>query len=315
MVRSSVTPAWSPFCYERIMKLGAVFPTNEIGNDPAAIRDWVQTAEGLGYDQVIAYDHVVGAVHADREPPLWGPYTEADPFHEPFVLFGFMAALTTTIELVTGIIIAPQRQTVLLAKQAVQVDVLSGGRMVLGLGTGWNPVEYEALGIPFESRGRRLTEQIEVMRELFRNPVVDLTTREHRVDRAGLLPMPTRDIPIWLGGGSEPSLKRAAQLGDGFVFGSAGKRTRGQLARLHELLAENDRSTDGYLAHAIADYCAGPESWVAERDAWEASGGTHLAVQTQDIIYRWRGVGTPNGFTTPAAHIAALEHFATAMRS
>jgi probable F420-dependent oxidoreductase len=197
------------FCYEGQMKLGAVFPTNEIGNDPAAIRDWVQAAEDLGYDQVIAYDHVVGAVHADRQPPLWGPYTEADPFHEPFVLFGFMAAVTTKVELVTGIIIAPQRQTVLLAKQAVQVDVLSGGRMVLGLGTGWNPVEYESLGIPFETRGRRLSEQIEVMRRLFREPVVDLTTAEHRVDRAGLLPMPVRDIPIWLGGGSDVSLKRA----------------------------------------------------------------------------------------------------------
>jgi probable F420-dependent oxidoreductase len=302
------------FCYEGQMKLGAVFPTNEIGNDPAAIRDWVQAAEDLGYDQVIAYDHVVGAVHADRQPPLWGPYTEADPFHEPFVLFGFMAAVTTKVELVTGIIIAPQRQTVLLAKQAVQVDVLSGGRMVLGLGTGWNPVEYESLGIPFETRGRRLSEQIEVMRRLFREPVVDLTTAEHRVDRAGLLPMPVRDIPIWLGGGSDVSLKRAARLGDGFIFGSAGKRVRGQLARLQELLAENDRPVEGFPAHAIADYCAGPESWITERDAWTAAGGTHLAVQTMDIIYRWRGLGTPNGFTSPAQHIGALESFASAMR-
>jgi probable F420-dependent oxidoreductase len=303
----------APFCYEGVMKLGAVFPTNEIGNDPAAIRDWVQAAEGLGYDQIIAYDHVVGAVHADREPKLWGPYTETDSFHEPFVLFGFMAALTTRIELVTGIIIAPQRQTVLMAKQAVQVDVLSGGRMVLGLGTGWNPVEYESLGVPFETRGRRLTEQIDVMRQLFREPVVDLTTAEHRVDRAGLLPRPVRDIPIWLGGGSEPSLKRAARLGDGFIFGAAGGRTRGQLSRLQELLVEHDRPVDGYPTEAIADYCAGPEAWLRERDAWAAAGGTHLAVQTMDIIYRWRGVGTPNGFTSPAHHIAALESFAKAL--
>jgi probable F420-dependent oxidoreductase len=230
------------------------------------------------------------------------------------VLFGFMAALTTKVELVTGIIIAPQRQTVLLAKQAVQVDVLSGGRMVLGLGTGWNPVEYESLGIPFETRGRRLTEQIEVMRELFRNPVVDLTTAEHRVDRAGLLPMPVRDIPIWLGGGSEPSLKRAARQGDGFIFGSAGGRVRGQLARLQELLAEHDRPVEAFPTQAIADYCAGPEKWMGERDKWAAAGGTHLAVQTMDIIYRWRGIGTPNGFTTPGQHIAALEIFAAAMQ-
>ena len=126
---------------------------------------------------------------------------------------------------------------------------------------------------------------------------------------------PLATFPIWLGGGSEPSLKRAARLGDGFVFGSAGRRTRGQLARLHELLVENDRPTEGFPAHAIADYCDGPEAWVVERDAWETAGGTHLAVQTQDIIYRWRGVGIPNGFTTPAQHIAALEHFSTAMRS
>jgi probable F420-dependent oxidoreductase len=296
------------------MKLGAVFPTNEIGNDLAAIRDWVQTAEGLGYDNIVAYDHVVGAVHEGRNPPLWGPYTELDPFHEPFVLFGWMAAMTTQIKLLTGIIIAPQRQTVLLAKQAVQVEVLSGGRLILGLGTGWNPVEYEALDIPFEDRGKRLTDQIEVLRRLFREPVVDIDTGQHRIDRAGLLPLPAGEIPIWLGGGSEPSLKRAARLGDGFVFGSAGGRVRGQLARLHELLAEHGRRAEGFPTQAICDNASGPDGWIAERDAWAAAGGTHMAMQTQDIIFRWRGVGPPNGFTTPAEHIDALERFATVMR-
>ena len=129
------------------MKLGAVFPTPEIGNDPVVIRDWAQAAEQLGYDYVVTYDHVLGAVHADRDPRLMGPYTEEDPFHEPFVLYGYLAGVTTTLEFATGVLILPQRQTVLVAKQAAELDLLSGGRFRLGLGTGWNWVEYESLGM------------------------------------------------------------------------------------------------------------------------------------------------------------------------
>ena len=142
------------------MRFGATFPTTEIGDDPIAVRDFAQAAESLGYSHIVAYDHVLGAVHAGREPKLWGPYTENDPFHEPFVLFGYLAACTTTIEFETAIIILPQRQTVLAAKQAAEVDILSGGRLRLGVGTGWNPVEYEGLDVPWEGRGRRFDDQI-----------------------------------------------------------------------------------------------------------------------------------------------------------
>ena len=139
------------------MDFGVVFPTTQIGTDPAVIRDFAQTAEGLGYRRLLVYDHVLGAVHADRDPPLPGPYTEHDPFHEPLVLLGFLAACTTTIELGVAVLVLPQRQTALVAKQAAEVDVLSSGRLVLAVGTGWNYVEYESLGASFEGRGRGWT--------------------------------------------------------------------------------------------------------------------------------------------------------------
>ena len=172
------------------MDLGAVFPTTQIGNDPAVIRDFAQTAEGLGYRRLITYDHVLGAVHADRDPPLPGPYTQDDPFHEPLVLFGFLAACTTVIELEAAVLVLPQRQTALVAKQAAEVDVLSAGRLVLAVGTGWNFVEYESLGMPFAARGRRLDEQVDLLRRLWREPVLDYRGEFHRIDRAGILPRP-----------------------------------------------------------------------------------------------------------------------------
>jgi alkanesulfonate monooxygenase SsuD/methylene tetrahydromethanopterin reductase-like flavin-dependent oxidoreductase (luciferase family) len=126
------------------MNIGVVFPQTEIGNDPVAIRDYAQTVEGLGYTHVIAYDHVVGA-NPNRPGGWLGPYTFETPFHEPFVLFAFMASVTHKLGFAPGIIILPQRQTVLVAKQAATLDVLSGGRLRLGVGIGWNQVEYIAL--------------------------------------------------------------------------------------------------------------------------------------------------------------------------
>ena len=208
------------------MDFGVVFPTTQIGTDPAVIRDFAQTAEGLGYRRLLVYDHVLGAVHADRDPPLPGPYTEHDPFHEPLVLLGFLAACTTTIELGVAVLVLPQRQTALVAKQAAEVDVLSSGRLVLAVGTGWNYVEYESLGASFDGRGRRLDEQVDLLRLLWRQPVVDYRGEFHRIDRAGLSPRPVRgDIPLYFGGGAEASLRRAARTGDGFVFGSASPHT------------------------------------------------------------------------------------------
>ena len=138
------------------MQIGAIFPTPEIGNDPIVIRDWAQAAEQLGYSHVVLYDHVLGAPHSGREPKLAGPYTEKDAFHEPFVLLGFLAGVTTRLGLTTGVLILPQRQTALVAKQAAELDLLSGGRFRLGVGTGWNHVEYTALGEEYADRGKRL---------------------------------------------------------------------------------------------------------------------------------------------------------------
>src|SRR6476620_1814229 len=153
------------------MKHGVVFPQIEFENDPQAIKDYAQAAEALGYDYLLVYDHVLGA-HPNREPKLTGPYTHEHPFHEPMVLFGFLAGVTTRLQLTTGIVILPQRQTVLVAKQAAELDVLSGGRLRLGIGLGWNHVEYEALGKDFHTRGRRVEEQVIVLRTLWTAPLV-----------------------------------------------------------------------------------------------------------------------------------------------
>jgi probable F420-dependent oxidoreductase len=184
-----------------MMQLGVVFPQTEIGNDPSIIRDYAQTAEGLGYSHILAYDHVLGASVKNRTD--WrGPYTSDTPFHEPFVLFGYMASITERVGFTTGVIILPQRQTALVAKQAAQVDLLSGGRLRLGVGIGWNEVEYEALGEEFGNRGRRMEEQVELLRRLWTEPVVDFTGRWHRVPEAGINPLPVqRPIPVWIGGG------------------------------------------------------------------------------------------------------------------
>jgi probable F420-dependent oxidoreductase len=192
------------------MRIGAVYPQNETHGDPAAVRDIGLAVEELGYDSLLFYDHVVGAEHADREPPLWGPYTEADSFHDPFVAFGYLAAITSRIELATGVLILPQRQTVLVAQQAADADLLSGGRIRLGVGTGWNWVEYDALGMDFATRGARLDEQIALMRRLWAEPLVTVDGRFHQLERCCINPRPSRAIPIWIGGFSEPAFRRAA---------------------------------------------------------------------------------------------------------
>jgi probable F420-dependent oxidoreductase len=292
------------------MDFGAVFPTTQIGSDPAVIRDFAQTAEGLGYRRLSVYDHVLGAVHADRDPPLAGPYTEDDPFHEPLVLLGFLAACTTAIELEVAVLVLPQRQTVLVAKQAAEVDVLSGGRLLLAVGTGWNYVEYESMGMPFADRGRRLDEQVDLLRRLWREPVVDYGGTYHRIDRAGLRPRPTRGaIPVWFGGGAETSLRRAARTGEGFVFGSAGPRTHLRAGRLHELLAEQGRDARAFPMEAMIDFSLGPRFWTGEVPAWQERGGTMLSVRTMSTGAGYHGVPRTE-LGTPAAHIGALGEFA-----
>src|SRR5580692_6796117 len=185
------------------MEIGVAYPQNELRGDPAAVGQFGRAVEDLGFHHILAYDHVLGAVHANRTPPLTGPYTENDPFHDPFVMFAYLAGITERIRFTTGILILPQRPTALVARQAADVDLLSGGRLRLGVGIGWNYVEYEALGQDFRSRGARQEEQIELLRRLFTEPVVDFSGRFDRVDRAAIVPRPARSIPIWLGGSGE----------------------------------------------------------------------------------------------------------------
>jgi probable F420-dependent oxidoreductase len=290
------------------LKIGAVFPTTEIGSDPIAIRDWAQTAEQLGYSHVLCYDHVLGAEHANRKPPLAGPYTENDPFHEPLVLYGYLAGVTRSLELATGVLILPQRQTALVAKQAVEIDLLSGGRLRLGVGTGWNHVEYASLGTDFGDRGARFEEQIELLRRLWREPLVDFEGQHHRIERAGILPCPGREIPIWFGGFTEVAMRRAARLGDGFVFGTNATRTLPMLARLRELLAKEGRDPASFDVEAVVDFSQDPEQWSREIEAWREVDGTHLCLRAMDTAARFVGARTV-GFEGPQAYIDALETF------
>src|SRR3954465_13920058 len=178
------------------MQIGVVYPQTELHGDPAAVREVGLAVERLGFDHLLAYDHVLGVVHADRERPLAGIYSEVDPFHDPLVIFGYLAGITERIGFASGVMVLPQRSTALVARQAADVDLLSGGRLRLGVGVGWNHVEYEALGQDFGTRGARQEEQIALLRRLFTEPVVDFAGRFDRVDRAALMPKPARPIPI-----------------------------------------------------------------------------------------------------------------------
>ena len=199
-----------------IADLVAFYASNDLGSDPTVLRDYAQAVEGAGYARMSMGEHVLGA--DPNRPGGWaGPYTHETEWQEPFPTFGYLAAVTERIELMTGILILPQRQTALVAKQAAQLDVLLGGRLVLGVGTGWNPVEYHALGQDFHTRGRRMEEQVGLLRQLWRDPVVTFEGRWDQVDQAGIKPLPPRrDIPIWMGGGDPRAVARAGRIGDGW---------------------------------------------------------------------------------------------------
>lgn len=263
------------------MKVGVVYPQIELGGDPNAVRRIGKAVEDLGFDYLLAYDHVLGAVHADRTRPLIGPYTERDPFHDPFVLFGYLAGITERIGLATGVLVLPQRETALVARQAADVDLLSGGRLRLGVGVGWNHVEYEALGQDFRTRGAREEEQIELLRRLFVEPVVDFKGRFDQVDRAALLPKPVRSIPIWLGGSGEKAFDRAARLADGFIFFGAGgvDRAVDSWTSMRERLINLDRPVEDFGAEYVA-LSRGVENLTTEFESWRAAGGTHIALST-----------------------------------
>lgn len=280
------------------MKLGVVFPQSEIGADPAAVRDYAQAAEQLGYNHVLVFDHVVGA------PPerfsFRPPYTHKTQFHEPFVLFGYLAALTS-LELVNGILILPQRQAVLVAKQAAEVDVLTGGKLRLGVGIGWNFVEYEALGENFHNRGRRVEEQIAVMRRLWTEELVDFEGKYHTVKQAGINPMPVqRPIPVWMGGGAEPVMKRIAKIADGwFPQFQPGDDARERLDRLRGYIREAGRKPEDVgIEGRISMFNTPEDQWAKAVRDWQDLGATHLAINTMNA-----------GLTSPQEHIDAIRRF------
>ena len=265
------------------MKIGAVFPQLEIGADPKVVRDWATTVEDAGYNHVLAYDHVLGADPANR--PGWTGYTDKSLFHEVFVLFGYLAGITTELELVTGVLVLPQRQTALVAKQAAEVDVLSGGRLRLGVGIGWNHVEYQALGVPFRQRGALLEEQVDVLRRLWADPVISYDGKYHESEEAGLNPLPGREIPIWFGGSADAVLRRTGRIGDGWMPQSAPDETaRDQIARIRQAAEEAGRDPAAIGIEARLTLGAVPEQdWRAFADGWRDLGATHLGVNTMKL--------------------------------
>jgi probable F420-dependent oxidoreductase len=253
------------------MLLNCLFPTRDIGTDPAKIRDFAQAAEDLGYHGIEVADHVFGAAPRGDWKPT---YSEHDPFHETFTTMAFIAAVTKKVELCSGVLILPQRQTGVVAKQAAQVDILSGGRLRLGVGVGWNHVEYEALDIEWKSRGARQAEQIEVMRKLWTEDLVNYTGRFHKMIDVTMLPVPVqRPIPIWFGGSSDAVVKRAARIGDGYMPIMTPEVAEPKIAMLHDTMKAHGRDPakfglEGWLRFDDAN----PDAWLKAGQGWKRLG-------------------------------------------
>ena len=284
------------------MQIGVVFPQTELGGDPGAVRAYAQTVEQLGYLHLLVYDHVLGAdptVHA----PWRGPYDIETTFHEPFVLFGFLAAITS-LELVTGVIILPQRQTALVAKQAAEVDLLTGGRFRLGVGVGWNRVEYDGLGQDFTQRGRRSGEQVELLRKLWTEQSVTATVDGEQIVGAGIAPPPVqRPIPIWFGAQSPAAYRRAGRLGDGWFPQIQPGAALDEARAIVNTAAEDagrDPSTLGMEGRVSWQH--GPDDVAAAIGRWREVGATHVSINTMKA-----------GFASVDEHLAALESVASAL--
>ncbi len=283
------------------MNIGVVFPQTEIGADPGAVRAYAQRAEQLGFAHILAYDHVLGAdptVHQGWS----GPYDIRTTFHEPFVLFGYLAALTS-LELVPGIIILPQRQTALVAKQAAEVDLLTGGRFRLGVGLGWNAVEYEALGKNFADRGRRMAEQVALLRMLWTEESVTFAGTYERVTGAGLCPMPVqRPIPLWFGAQSRAAYVRAGQLADGwFPQVPPGPRLDEARAVVEQAAVASGRDPAQIGMEGRVSWGeGGAQKLVDHVDRWRTAGASHVSVNTMGA-----GLGSVDGHLEALAAAAA----------
>ncbi|OBI04311.1 LLM class F420-dependent oxidoreductase [Mycobacterium scrofulaceum] len=282
------------------MRIGVVFPQTELGGDPAVVRAYGEGVQELGFTHILAYDHVVGAdpqVHHGWD----GPYDIDSTFHEPFVMFGYLAAITS-LELVSGVIILPQRQTALVAKQAAEVDLLTGGRFRLGVGLGWNAVEYEALGENFTNRGKRSEEQVELLRRLWTERSVTFAGKYHTVTAAGLAPLPVqRPIPVWIGAASDRGLERAGRIADGwFPMTAPGPGLDHARELVQRAAAAAGRDADSLGME-------GRVSWTGDRDrtarqiaGWRAAGATHVSVNTMNA-----GLGTVDDHLAVLGRVAA----------
>jgi probable F420-dependent oxidoreductase len=277
------------------MKVGAIYPQTELRGDPKALEAIGRSVEALGYDALVMFDHVGGAEHSGRDPKLFGPYTDKDPFHDPLVAFAYLAGVTRRIELVSGILVLPQRQTLLVARQAADVDLLSDGRLRLGVGVGWNYVEFEALGQDFHSRGRRMDEQVAVLRRLWTDPLVSFDGEFHKLDRLALNPRPNRCIPICCGGVSEAAYRRAARTGDGFIFSGDFETCAAGWRSVQQHLAEDGRPVEGFGADYLLPPGVTPQTARDLIRRWQDLGGTHAAVRTMGL-----------NLSTPAQHIDYL---------
>ncbi len=286
------------------MRIGVVFPQTELGGDAGAVRAYAERAEELGFTHLLAYDHVVGAdpaVHAGWD----GPYDVHTTFHEPMVLYGYLAAVTT-MELVTGIIILPQRQTALVAKQAAEVDLLTAGKFRLGVGIGWNRVEYEALGQDFSTRGRRLEEQITLLRRLWTEPAVTFSGTFDQVTGAGLAPMPVqRPIPVWVGAQSPRAYARIGRLADGWFPQVAPGPELDEARRIVTEAAEKaGRDPSSLGMEGRLTWQPDQDRFAAAMRQWQEAGATHLSVNTMRL-----------GLRTVDDHLAALATAAEAAKA
>jgi probable F420-dependent oxidoreductase len=280
------------------VKIGVIYPQVELGGDPEAVRRIGLATEEIGYDHLLVYDHVLGSPH-DREPKMLGPYTDKDPFHDPFVMLAYLAALTRRIELITGVIVLPQRQTALVARQAADVDLLSHERLTLGIGIGWNYVEFAALGQDFHTRGKRIDEQVGLLRALWSKPLVEFQGQFDRIDRAALNPRPRRSIPIWVGGHTDFALRRAARLADGFIFADGLEDSIDLVPKMRRFLDEEGRSQADFGLHCVMLFATEQEAVVERAARWRDIGGTHVSILTMG-----------KGFRTIEAHLDYMKRCA-----
>jgi probable F420-dependent oxidoreductase len=288
------------------MRIGVAFPTTEIGTDPAVIRDFAQAVEELGYEHLTIIDHVLQA--GAPEAADWRSYYTIDNmFHEPFVTLGYLSAVTTRIQFATAILILPQRPTVLVAKQAAELDVLSNGRLRLGVGIGWNELEFHALGQEFKNRGPRMAEQIELMRSLWTNELSSFDGTWHKIDKAGINPLPVqRPIPVWVGAFAKPAIRRAAQVGDGWFVNprlDPGDEADELIDVFRQAATDAGRDPDQLGMDATIHLGErGSQEWAAVTEAWKGHGATHGTVRT---MY--------SGFTTVDEHLEALRNYRNAV--